>query len=38
METIINDLDTNYKLIRYRKKVDTIVFEIANKATEAKCC
>ncbi|MCR4695304.1 MAG: transposase family protein [Pseudobutyrivibrio sp.] len=37
METIINDLDINYKLIRYRNKVDTIVFEIANKATEVKC-
>lgn len=37
METIIKDLDSNYKLIKYRNKPETIVFEIANKATEAKC-
>ena len=37
METIINDLDSNYKLIRYRNKPDTIVFEIANEVKEAKC-
>ncbi len=37
METIINDFDNAYKLIRFRNKPDTIVFEIANKAAEAKC-